>query len=79
MVNQYLGLFWFGGCVVFFWVGDGGGEAFFFFHFFFGFLVGKMRNWQVDVGVIVMQGSGLEIMRFPKFCVVKHPDLYIYI
>lgn len=79
MVNQYLGLFWFGGCVVFFGLaGDGGGGAFFFFDFF-RFPLWKDERWQVDVGVIVMQGSRLEIMRFPKFCIVKHPDLYIYI
>ena len=77
MVNQYLGLFWFGDVFFFFGLEMGGGA--FFSSIFFSVSLWEDECWQVDVGVIVMQGSRLEMMRFPKFCVVKHPDLYIYI
>lgn len=67
---------WFGD--VFFFLGWRWGGGCFFLPFF-SVSLWEDECWQVDVGVIVMQGSRLEIMRFPKFCVVKHPDLYIYL
>ena len=72
MVNQYLGRVGLGDVLFFFWVGDGG-EA--FFSSIFSVSLWEDECWQVDVGYLEffleikhsLQGSRLEIMRFPSF------------
>ena len=65
MVNQYLGPFGSGMCC-FFWVGEGGGGGCFVLRFF-SVSLWEDECWQVDVGVGYLEGSRLEIMRFPSF------------
>ena len=56
---------WFGDVLFFLGWRGGGGDVLFFD--FFSVSLWEDECWQVDVGVGYLEGSRLEIMRFPSF------------